>query len=154
MRDASSRFSHLTSRAVDAQTHTLVRRLQLLLPGVRIWLDVVNLENVSDLEAAVADAAVVIPFLSSGYFASKNCRREVYAALAEKKPFVTVIELDKEKGGASRNATSHTHLQSWQMLLSLSGLHGRCHGRRNESRVCEELHRDRAAGASSVPRPG
>lgn len=152
MRDASSRFSHLTSPAVDAQTHTLVRQLQLLLPSVRIWLDVVNLENVSDLEAAVADAAVVIPFLSSGYFASKNCRREVYAALAETKPFVTVIELDKEKGGASRNATSHTHLQSWQMLLS--GLHGRCHGRRDESRVCEELHRDRAAGASSVPRPG
>ena len=56
------------------QVHTLVRQLQLVLPGVRIWLDVVNLEDISKLEEAVDDAAVIIVFLSKNYFASANCR--------------------------------------------------------------------------------
>ena len=81
------------------QTHTLVRQLQLMLPGIRIWLDVVNLTDIGKLEEAVADAAVVLIFLSSGYFASHNSRREVYAALANSKPIEAVIEVDKEKGG-------------------------------------------------------
>ena len=76
-----------------------MRQLQLLLPGIRIWLDVVNLDDIGKLEEAVADAAVVLIFLSSGYFASRNCRREVYAALANNKPIEAVIEADKEKGG-------------------------------------------------------
>lgn len=54
--------------------HTLVRQLQLVLPGVRIWLDVVNLEDISKLEEAVDDAAVIVVFLSKNYFASANCR--------------------------------------------------------------------------------
>ena len=59
----------------------------------------VNLTDIGKLEEAVADAAVVLIFLSSGYFASHNCRREVYAALANSKPIEAVIEVDKEKGG-------------------------------------------------------
>jgi len=90
--------SHVWKTGQD-QTHTLVRQLQLMLPGIRIWLDVVNLEDIGKLEEAVADAAIVLIFLSSGYFASRNCRREVYAALAENKPIETVIEADKDKGG-------------------------------------------------------
>ena len=61
--------------------------------------DVANLEDIGKLEEAVADAAVVLIFLSSGYFASLNCQREVYAALANSKPTEAVIEADKEKGG-------------------------------------------------------
>ena len=90
--------SHVWKTGQD-QTHTLVRQLQLMLPGIRIWLDVVNLDDIGKLEEAVADAAVVLIFLSSGYFASRNCRREVYAALANNKPIEAVIEADKEKGG-------------------------------------------------------
>ena len=90
--------SHVWKTGQD-QTHTLVRQLQLMLPGIRIWLDVVNLEDIGKLEEAVANAAVVLIFLSSGYFASHNCRREVYAALAKNKPIEAVIEADKEKGG-------------------------------------------------------
>ena len=52
-----------------------MRQLQLLLPGIRIWLDVVNLEDISKLELSVGDSAVVVIFLSKGYFASRNCRQ-------------------------------------------------------------------------------
>ena len=39
------------------------------------------LDDVSKLEESVQDSAAVIVFLSKGYFRSKNCRRELYAAL-------------------------------------------------------------------------
>ena len=100
-----------------------MRQLQLLLPGIRIWLDVVNLQDVTKLEESVGDSAVVVIFLSKGYFASGNCRqqapprssshtpcrtllrppcvrrREVYAAVELGKPIVAVIEPDTTKGG-------------------------------------------------------
>ena len=91
--------SHTWSTGQDA-AHTLVRQLQLLLPGVLIWLDVDNLENVGRLEDSIASAAVVVTFLSAGYFKSANCRRELYATLAFRKPVVAVWEADKNKGGA------------------------------------------------------
>jgi hypothetical protein len=59
-----------------------------------------NLDDVGKLEEAVASAANFIIFLSKGYFASKNCRRELYAALAADKPMIAVQEADKDKGGA------------------------------------------------------
>ena len=53
-----------------------MRQLQLLLPGIRIWLDMVNLQDVTKLEESVGDSAVVVVFLSKGYFASGNCRQQ------------------------------------------------------------------------------
>jgi len=73
----------------------------LLLPGIQIWLDVDNLDDVGRLEESVADAATFIIFLSAGYFESFNCRRELYAALASTRPVITVHEADTAKGGAS-----------------------------------------------------
>ena len=90
--------SHVWKTGQD-QTHTLVRQLQLMLPGIRIWLDVVNLDDIGKLEEVMANAAVMLIFLSSGYFASHNCRREVYAALTNNKPIEAMIEADKDKGG-------------------------------------------------------
>ena len=51
----------------------IVRQLQLLLPGVRIWLDVDCLDDVGMLEESVQRSLTAIIFLSRGYFASKNC---------------------------------------------------------------------------------
>ena len=79
-------------------------QLQLLLPGVRIWLDVDNLDDVGKLEESVADAVNFLVFLSAGYFKSYNCRRELYAALASSRPFVPIHEADTAKGGASIEA--------------------------------------------------
>jgi len=96
-------ISHAWGTGQD-QTHTVVRQLQLLMPGVRIWLDVDNLDDVGKLEESVADSATFIIFLSAGYFRSWNCRRELYAALASKRPFIVVHEADTAKGGASIQA--------------------------------------------------
>ncbi|EOD33181.1 hypothetical protein EMIHUDRAFT_202403 [Emiliania huxleyi CCMP1516] len=96
-------ISHAWGTGQD-QTHTVVRQLQLLLPGVRIWLDVDNLEDVGRLEESVADAMTFLVFLSAGYFKSFNCRRELYAALASNRPFIPIFEADAAKGGASIEA--------------------------------------------------
>jgi hypothetical protein len=79
----------------------VVRKLQLLLPGIKIWLDVDHLEDLGKLEEAVADAAVFIIFLLKGYFCSVNCRRELYAAFASNRPIVVIREVDEDKGGAT-----------------------------------------------------
>ena len=93
-------ISHSWGTGQD-QTHTLVRQMQLLLPGVRIWLDVDCLSDLGRLEESVADAMAFLVFLSVGYFKSPNCRRELYAALASDRPFIPVYEADTAKGGAS-----------------------------------------------------
>ena len=63
-----------TPRHEQDQTHSLVRQLQTLLPGIWVWLDVDCLTDVSALEESVSETAVVGIFLSLGYFRSANCR--------------------------------------------------------------------------------
>jgi hypothetical protein len=92
-------ISHTWGTGQD-QTHTIVRQLQLLVPEIKIWLDVDNLDDVGKLEEAVTTAGNFLIFLSKGYFASKNCRRELYAARAADKPMIAIQEADKNKGGA------------------------------------------------------
>ena len=92
-------LSHAWSTGQD-QTHTLARQLQLLIPDLKIWLDVDKLNDVGALEKSVKESAVFIIFLSKGYFKSANCRRELYTALKECKPVVVVREADEAKGGA------------------------------------------------------
>ena len=60
-----------------------------------------NRVQVSKLELSVQRSAAVIIFLSKGYFASVNCRRELNAAIAHAKPLIRVHEPDEGKGGAS-----------------------------------------------------
>jgi len=84
-------FSHIWSTGKD-KTHTAVRKMQLLLPGVRIWLDADELTHVDMLESSVNSCAVVLIFYTEGYFRSKNCRREVYAAVNADKPIYLLHE--------------------------------------------------------------
>ena len=60
-------ISHAWKTAQD-QTHALVRSLQLLVPGILIWLDVDQLEDVGKLDEAVEMSMAFIIFLSKGYF--------------------------------------------------------------------------------------
>ena len=78
---------------------TIKRQLQRLMPGVRIFLDVDDLEDVDALERYVEESAVILMFLSWGYFASRNCLREVVAALEKSKPYLFVHEANSKKGG-------------------------------------------------------
>ena len=49
-------------------------------------------------------SATFLIFLSRGYFRSVNCRRELAAALVEKRPVIAMREEDSGKGGASAAA--------------------------------------------------
>ena len=78
------------------------RQLELLLPGVKIFLDVDNLESIDKLEEYVQGSAAVLVFLGSpSYFASRNCLREVAAASDHKLPLVRLHESDSSKHTAS-----------------------------------------------------
>ena len=82
-------------RSGQSQTHAIVRKLQLYFPGIKIWLDVDHLEDIGDLETSVKESTVFVLFYSEGYFASKNCRREIETAIEQKKPIILVYMGDE-----------------------------------------------------------
>ena len=82
------------------QVSVIKRQLQLLVPGIHIFLDVDDLHDIASLEDYVTASQAVLVFLSSGYFLSKNCLREVDASLAATIPLVLVHETDLKRGGA------------------------------------------------------
>jgi hypothetical protein len=79
----------------QAKTHAIARKLQLFLPGLKVWLDVDELQDISKLEESVAESAVFILYYSGGYFRSKNCLREIYAAVKLDKPVILLYEGDE-----------------------------------------------------------
>jgi hypothetical protein len=62
------------------------------MPDLRIWRDVKNVDNLANVEAGVTNSAVFVIFLSSAYFRSKCCRRELSVALSACKPIAIVWE--------------------------------------------------------------
>ena len=86
---------HITGQA---KSHAIVRKMQLILPGVMIWLDVDNIESSGgNLEQAVTGSWVFIVFVSKGYFVSYNCsRREIYTVIRFLgNPVIVIYEGDK-----------------------------------------------------------
>jgi hypothetical protein len=75
----------------QAKTHAISRKLQLLLPSLKVWLDVDSLTDISLLEEAVESTVVFVLYYSEGYFKSTNCRREIYAAIEFNKPIVLIF---------------------------------------------------------------
>ena len=92
-------LSHIWGTGQD-QVAAIKRQLCLLVPGISIFLDVDDLEEISALERYIDETAVILIFLSKGYFRSKNCLREVVATVKKRKPVVLVWEPDPNKGGA------------------------------------------------------
>uniref|UniRef100_A0A7S4F8J4 Uncharacterized protein n=1 Tax=Chrysotila carterae TaxID=13221 RepID=A0A7S4F8J4_CHRCT len=93
-------LSHTWQSGQD-QVAVIKRQLQLCLPGVRIFLDIDDLADISALETYVTKSTAVLLFLSKGYFASRNCLREVRRSEQAAKPLVLVHESDLGKGGVS-----------------------------------------------------
>ena len=89
-------LSHIWSTGQD-QCATIKRQLCLLLPGVSIFLDVDDLKDIGALEKYVNQTAVMMIFVSKGYFKSKNCLREVEHGVTTEKPLTLVH--DPVKGG-------------------------------------------------------
>eukprot|EP00965_Chrysotila_dentata_P094627 3128793-Pleurochrysis_carterae.AAC.6 len=91
-------LSHIWSSGQD-QVATIKRQLQLLLPGIRVFLDIDDLHEINKLEEYVERSQCILIFLSNGYFFSTNCMRELNATIDLKKPMVLVQELVASKGG-------------------------------------------------------
>ena len=83
------------------QVAIIKRQLQLMMPGILIFLDIDDLEDIGALETYVNQTTVMTFFLTSGYFLSRNCLREIRHTVAMKKPIVLVHEADVTKGGLS-----------------------------------------------------
>uniref|UniRef100_A0A7S3TEN2 Tyrosine-protein kinase ephrin type A/B receptor-like domain-containing protein n=1 Tax=Emiliania huxleyi TaxID=2903 RepID=A0A7S3TEN2_EMIHU len=92
--------SHIWSTGQDAAA-VIKKVLMLLLPGIQVFLDVDDLEDIGALESYIARSQVILFFLSKGYLRSKNCLREIRSSLELKKPIILVQEADPEKGGGS-----------------------------------------------------
>ena len=91
-------LSHVWGTGQD-QCATIKRQLNLLMPGVKIFLDVDDLRNIGALEEYIESSAVVMIFVSKGYFTSKNCMREVRATIEKQKP-ISLMH-DPVRGGGS-----------------------------------------------------
>lgn len=100
-RDAYSVFlSHVWKHAQD-QCADIKQRLLVMCPTMRIFLDVDDLENISDLEQYVDRSTVVCIFLTDGYISSANCRRELKQAVQRDKQLVVLLETDSNHGATT-----------------------------------------------------
>ena len=91
-------LSHIWSTGQD-QCAVLKRQLCLLLTGVSVFLDVDDLEDIGALEEYIDQSALIMIFVSKGYFLSKNCLREVLCASVKDKPLSLMH--DPVRGGAT-----------------------------------------------------
>ena len=92
-------LSHIWSSGQD-QMATVKRELQLLLYGVRVFLDVDDLEEIGQLDTYVKQSQSMLFFLSKGYFFSANCKKEIAATLANGNPIMLLRETDPARGAA------------------------------------------------------
>ena len=92
-------LSHVWSSGQD-QMANVKRQLQLLLPGIQVFLDVDDLEDIGNLEGYVGVSQSVLVFLSRGYFFSANVRRELTAVRETARPLILLHEGDVGRGGA------------------------------------------------------
>ena len=98
------------------QMRVVKQRLLEVLPGARIFLDVDEPGfEIGDLESYVARSRAVLVFCSRGYFQSKNCMRELRAAVASGKPLIALLEPEAGHGGLAEEDVRR------QLL------HGHCH---------------------------
>ncbi len=93
---------------------TIKRQLQLLLPGVRIFLDVDDLETIDDLEVYIeASQAMLVLLGSVSYFTSFNCQREMLMAERLGLPLVRVHD-----GATTKNGTPLPTLRAESQRLT------------------------------------
>ena len=107
--------SHVWKTGQD-QARVIKTRLSQLVPNIRIFLDVDNLDDVGKLEAYISSTSLVLIFLSVGYLESKNCRRELRAAIQQRKRIVVVRETEAEKGKLTDTAARDACLDEPSLL--------------------------------------
>ena len=111
-------LSHTWNSAQD-QCATIKRQLQLILPGVRVFLDVDDLDDMRKLKEYIECSQSVLFFLSKGYFFSGACKTEITAALAAGKPLLLVH--DPVRGGAPLTVLQEDCNEQWRGQIFGSG---------------------------------
>ena len=99
-------LSHVWTTAQD-QCRLLKKRLQHLVPVMRIFLDVDDLvegKGADDIDKS----SVCLVYCSDGYFTSKNCIRELLRAVILDRPVITIIELDRNRWKNLNTTKKHT----------------------------------------------
>jgi len=94
-------LSHVWGTGQD-QMRVIKTRLLEMVPDLRVFLDVDDLKKLNDLEKYVDSTNVILVFCSDGYFASKNCMRELLRATWGAKPIIALMEPEARRGGLSR----------------------------------------------------
>ena len=112
-------LSHSWETAQD-QVRVIKERLNQLVPGISTFLDVDDLDDVSRLEDYIGATQTVVVFLSGGYVTSKNCLRELRAAVKQKKPLLVVREIEDKKGRITNEAVRES-LKDEELLNALLG---------------------------------
>jgi len=96
-------LSHTWSSAQD-QAAVIKRRLQMVMPGAQIFLDVDDMMDTAGLDGYVNESQCILLLYSRGYYASAPCRNEIKFTLQYKKPLCVVHEEDVGRGGATLGA--------------------------------------------------
>ena len=91
-------LSHVWGTGQD-QVRIMKQRLMDTLPGLQVFLDVDDLEEIGALEDYVDKSDVILVLATRGYFESRNCLRELQFAVKAKKQIICMIEPDRAKGG-------------------------------------------------------
>jgi len=95
-------LSHVWGTGQDVMRN-IKQLLKDMVPGIRCFLDVDDLENIEDLEKNIGETVTILVYASRGYFTSKNCMRELTHTVHVGKPLICVIEPDPTRGGLSRD---------------------------------------------------
>ena len=95
-------LSHVWGTGQD-QMRIVKQRLLEMIPDLKVFLDVDDLEEIGDLETYVGHTDFILVYCSKGYFHSKNCVRELMAAAWQAKPIIALVEHGSEKGVGLNN---------------------------------------------------
>ena len=91
------------------------QRLREMIPGIQIFLDVDDLEEIGDLEGYVARSHTVLVYLSAGYTASKNVQTQIRIMATPIDP--TPICLPLNLLTTARIPCNHSACVSWSRPL-------------------------------------
>ena len=93
-------LSHVWGTGQD-QMRIIKQRLLEMIADLSVFLDVDDLEDISDLEGYIERTKVVLIFCSQGYFESKNCMRELVSSARKGKALLPLVEEQGRHGGLS-----------------------------------------------------
>ena len=90
------------------QMRIVKQRLLEMIPDLKAFLDVDDLEEIGGLEGYIERTSTVLVFCSKGYFISKNCMRELVSTVQTQKPIIALMEPEALHGGLT---TAEIHIQ-------------------------------------------